>query len=390
MTDNRDLVQGDADFRDNRSDEIDLFDLWDDIVDNKLWVVAGLVGCLALAGAYLAMATSVFQAQVVTKPASDIHVLELNQPQLKASKIESERGVIAFDAIYSKTVDDAYKDAQKALLSKEYRRTFYELHLEEIKAFNNVYNDQLLLSQNFANFDKRFSFSVSNDKKDTEKFSKLSLEFPNAEHSAKLLNEFAEFALAEKMQEIETTLSSKVESEIRRLEYEADKLRERYKGERNRKLLMLNEAKQVANKIGLRQPAFDKNQVLTEEPPLYMFGSDALDAEMTAIQNRQKMAEDLSFGEEYYIENLPELLYRIDQLKKLTIDYDKVKLAIIDEKAVTPTKPIKPRKLLVVALACVAGVFVGMMMALIMAAFQRHKEARREARRLRREQAQAE
>lgn len=370
-------VEEQLDNRQSNSDELDLFDLWDDIVENKKWVVIGLAGCLLLAVAYLYKATSIYQSQVVIKSASDIYLLELNQPQLKASTAEVEDKVIRFDAIYELSVNQAYSEAQKALLSKEYRKAFFEDYLDSIKTFPGVFNENLLLAQNFAEFDKLFGFSVSDDKKDTERFSKLTFEFPDAEKSAGLLNQYAEYSLARKLDEIKETLVSKLDAEISRLEYEADKLRESYSGERNRQLLLLNEALQVAKEIGLNQPAFDKNQVLTEEPPLYMYGTKALGAEIEAIKSRSGLAKSLSFGEEYYVQGLPEILYRIDQLKKLDIDYDKVKLALIDEYAVIPTKPVKPRKLLIVALAVVAGLFGGIMLALIMAAFKRHKEARR-------------
>jgi chain length determinant protein (polysaccharide antigen chain regulator) len=67
-------------------------------------------------------------------------------------------------------------------------------------------------------------------------------------------------------------------------------------------------------------------------------------------------------------------LFKINQLKSLEIDYGKVSLAVVDEQAILPVGAIKPKKLLIMALACVAGGFVGLMMALLMAAFHRHKE----------------
>ncbi|EAT13116.1 hypothetical protein HF888_06475 [Bermanella marisrubri] len=371
-------VEEQLDNRPNNSDEIDLFDLWDDVVENKVWVLAGLLGCIILAALYLLRATEIFETQVVIKPPSDVHVLELNPPQLSATKLSSKgEAVIYEDEIFGLTAEQAYQEAQKAVLSKEYRKAFFKDHIPVIEEFGTVYSDKLLMNQNFANFDRLFSFSVSNAKKDTEQFTKLSFEFPDSQESAELLNAFVVYALVKKLEEIKTTLSGKVQAEILNLQYQVDKLKEEYKGERNRTLLLLNEAKHIAEKVGINKPAFDKNQVLTEEPPLYMYGSKALNAEIGAIKNRDSMAKDLSFGEEYFIEGVSQLLYRIDQLKKLEVDYSKVKLALIDEEAIPPTSPIKPKKLLILALAGVAGLFGGIMLALIMAAFKRHKEARR-------------
>ncbi|WP_396586926.1 Wzz/FepE/Etk N-terminal domain-containing protein [Bermanella sp. R86510] len=376
MTDNRDLVQGDADFRDNRSDEIDLFDLWDDIVDNKLWVVAGLVGCLLLAALYLVKATPVFETRVVVKPPSENHVLELNQPQLVD--------------IYEKNVEQAYADARSALLSKELRRDFYQANLAKIKELPSLYNENRETGQNFIQFDKHFSSSVSS-KKDVEEFVEIRFQLTHAEKAAQFLNSYTEYVLGAKLAEVENTISNKVQTQIKKLEYDASKLRQEYAGQQTRRSLMLTEAEQIAKAVGQTDPVFSKSEIVgTYEPPLYMFGTNALKAEKQAIEQRANVAKALPFGEDHFIEGLPEILFKIEQLKALDIDYSQVKLGVIDEYAVVPLSPIKPKKLLVVALACVAGVFVGMMMALIMAAFQRHKEARREARRLRREQAQAE
>ena len=108
-------------------------------------------------------------------------------------------------------------------------------------------------------------------------------------------------------------------------------------------------------------------------PPLYMLGSKAIKAEIRALTSREEMAKDLARGEDHFIEDLPKLLLEIEALQTLEIDFSKISLARIDEVAVVPVKPIKPRKLLIMALALVGGLFVGLFMALIVAAYGKHK-----------------
>ena len=122
----------------NRDDEIDLFDLWDDILQEKLWLLLGFLGCVGLAIAYLLMATPVYETKVVVKPVSANNVVELNVPQLQG--------------IYSKTVEEAFNDARSALLSKEYRRQFYQAFIDEIKLIEGAYDPLLTDSQNFSKF----------------------------------------------------------------------------------------------------------------------------------------------------------------------------------------------------------------------------------------------
>lgn len=343
-----------------RDDEIDLFDLWDDIVEEKIWVFIGFFACVLLAALYLFKATEIFETQVVLKPVSANSVVELNVHQ--------------FEGIYSKTIDEAFSDARSAMLSKEYRRNFYQAYLDEIKSVEGVYNDSLTEAQNFANFDKLLSSKVSSSK-DVETYLKVSFELPDAQKAANLLNAYTEFSLAAKLTDIKESIDSKVAAQVGKLEYDAKQLREQYSGEQTRRSLMLNEAYSIAQAVGQTQSLFSKSEIVgTYEPPLYMFGTKALRAEEKAIKDRQRLAKELPYGEDHFIDELPSLLFKIDQLKSLEIDYSKVSLAVVDERAIAPVSAIKPKKLLVMALACVAGVFVGLMMALLVSAFHRHKE----------------
>ncbi|NVK37874.1 MAG: hypothetical protein HWE18_08120, partial [Gammaproteobacteria bacterium] len=344
-----------------RDDEIDLFDLWDDIVEEKVWAFLGFIACVVLASVYAFTSTPIYQTQVVIKSASDNSVVELNAPQL--------------GGIYSKTVEEAFADARAALLSKEYRRSFFEAYLSEIQSIEGAYDSNLSQSQNFARFDRLFSSKVSNEKKDVETFVQINFELSDPQKAADLLNAYVEFALGSKLGDVKDTLESKVAAQVTKLEYDASQLREKYKGEQTRRTLMVNEAYSIAQAVGQTEPVFSKSEIVgTYEPPLYMFGTKALQAENKAIKNREKLAESLPYGEDHFIDKLPNLLFKIEQLKALEIDYSKVSLAVVDEKAITPVSPIKPKKMLIVALSVVAGVFAGLMLALLVAAFHRHKE----------------
>ena len=356
-----------------RDDEIDLFDLWDDIVEEKIWVFVGFFACVLLAALYLFRATEIYQTQLVIKPASANSVVELNAPQFSLD-LSGMEGKSQLQVIYSKTVEEAFADARSAMLSKEYRRNFYQAYLDEIKSVDGVYNENLTEAQNFANFDKLFSSKVSGSK-DIETYLRVNFELPDAQKAADLLNAYTEFSLAAKLSDIKDTVDSKIAAQVGKLEYDAKQLREQYSGEQTRRSLMLNEAYSIAKAVGQTQSLFSKSDLVgTYEPPLYMSGTKALRAEEKALKDRQRLAKELPYGEDHFIDKLPSLLFKIDQLKSLEIDYSKVSLAVVDERAIAPVGAVKPKKLLVMALAVVAGVFVGLMMALLVSAFHRHKE----------------
>lgn len=343
----------------SNDDEIDLFDLVDDIWSHKRWVFVGLFATIILAGIYLFKAVPVYQTEAVIKSATEKDLTEFSRPQLVG--------------IYKIDVEQAFASAQAALMSTQYRRDFYALKLEQIKQVPNAYNEDLTLDQNFSEFSKNFSISNSS-KKDSELFVKVALESSDAEFASKLLNEFVEYALDRRLNDSYEVMKAKVEGRIELLNYQANIIREEYLSNKIRRILELKEATEIASAVGQDNPVYRNMDLVGGQlPPLYMLGSKAINAEVQALETREKIAKQLPRGEDQFIKGLPKILLEIDSLETLEIDLNKVNLASIDEVAVIPVGPIKPRKLLILALAIVAGLFVGLFMALIVAAYRKHK-----------------
>ena len=340
-------------------DEIDLFDLWDDLVSNKIWVAAGLITCILLAAAYLFTAKPVYEVKSVIKPVSEQDLVEINVPQLSG--------------IYSLSVDAAFEHAKRAMLSKEYHRDFYQQNLVEIKAIEGLYNPALTESQNFTGFDKLLTIKLSNDKKDAEKFIELNFQLHDAIAATNLLNGYVSFALQGRLSEIKQTLESKRLVRLNKLEYDASLIRDQYHSQKIQRKLQLDEALKIAKSVGQTDPIYSKSDILGSfKPPLYMYGSKALAAEEKALSQREELSKEFPHGEEHFINGLSSILFEIQQLKNLSVDYSKIKIAQLDEPALVPVKPVKPKKLLVLVLSIVTGGFLGLMMALLVAAYKRH------------------
>ena len=361
----------------NNDDEIDLFDLIDDIWSHKRWVFIGLFATVILAGLYLFNATPVYQTEAKVKSATANDLVEFARPQLQGRSEIRGKGNSTYQKttppIFEMTVDSAFSSAKSALLSTGYRKEFYELKLDEIKAIPDAYNENLTLEQNFSKFSEQFSVKTSGAK-DSESFVQVSLKSSDAEFASELLNEFVEYALFRRLRDSYDTMLARVNGRIEALDYQADIMREEYMGNKARRILELKEATAIALAVGQVDPLYRNLDLMGgQEPPLYMLGSKAIKAEIKALESRKEIAKGLPRGEDHFIEDLPSILLEIDSLKTLEVDFSKIQLARIDEVAVVPVKPIKPRKLLIMALALVAGLFVGLFMALIVAAYGKHK-----------------
>jgi chain length determinant protein (polysaccharide antigen chain regulator) len=363
--------------RTNNDDEIDLFDLIDDIWSHKRWVFIGLLATLILAGIYVFKVTPVYQAEAKVKSATANDLIEFSRPQLQGGYEIAEDSDDEFQKftspIFEMTVNSAFSSATAALLSTRYRKEFYELKLDEIKSLPNSYNEKLTLEQNFSNFSKQFSIKIAGVK-ESESHVQLNLTSTDAESSSQLLNEFIEYALFRRLRDSYNTMLARIEGRVEFLNYQANIMREEYISNKARRILELKEATAISLAVGQVDPVYQNIGLMEgQKRPLYMLGSKVIKAEIKALETRAAMTLGLPRGEDHFIEGLPKLLLEIDSLKTLNIDVNKISLARVDEEAVVPIEPIKPRKLLIMVLALVGGLFVGLFMALIVAAYGKHK-----------------
>ncbi len=340
-------------------DEIDLFDLWDDLVANKLWIALGLIACVALAVVYLSMAKPIYEVRSVIKPTNERYLVGVNAPELSG--------------VYSLGVAGAFEHAKRALLSKEYHRDFYSQNMPLIKTLKGLYSPLLSESQNFTNFDSLLSVRLSDSKKDNETFIVINFEWSDAKGAADLLNTYVAFTLQSRVSEIKKTLESKRLVRLNKLKYDASLIRDKYYSHKTQRKLQLGEALGIAKNVGQRDSIYSKSDILGGfKPPLYMYGSKVLIAEESALSRRESLSKGLPHGEDHFMTGLSSILFEIEQLEQLKVDYSKVKIVQLDEPAVVPVSSVKPKKLLVLVLSIVAGGFLGLMLALIMAAYKRH------------------
>ena len=107
--------------------------------------------------------------------------------------------------------------------------------------------------------------------------------------------------------------------------------------------------------------------VVSSEPPLYMMGEQALRQEAELLRKRSD-----SPSEDIFVSGLSVVKNSIATLEGIVVDWNEVELVDVDQPALLPLKPAKPKKLLVVALGAVGGAMFGLLAALIAAASARH------------------
>jgi len=345
-------------------DEIDIFDLIDDIKDKWYWLLGTVVVALCLAAAYAYNATPVYQTQIVYKQVAQVDLLPVNQPRLQD--------------VFSISSEEAFKEVRALARSGNTKRAFYEQLLsEQNEALSALIYDQALTAeQNFSRFAQRFVY-VDPGAKDTDVHLTIKFELNDAEWATALLNRFSDFVLQSYLDEVRNTVELSRQSILDALRLEADGLRTQYHAHKNQRILTLQEAASIAASVKQQQPfyAASNNVVLSAQPPLFMMGQTALNAELEQLRGRAERDEDA------YIAGLPELTWKIQNLEDARIDWDRVRFVQLDESAVLPLKPVKPRKQLIIALGGALGLMAGTMFALLAAAYVRRRKSKRGSRR---------
>ena len=344
-------------------DEIDLFDLIDDVKDKWQWAVGSAAVVTLLALVYAFWATPTYRSELVFKPASEAELLPLNQPKLR------EVFGVAEDQVYL-TPEKAFKDVRKLALSSNYMRGFYsELLASATPELNTlIYDAEITPEQNVSKFAEWMSHSDP-AAKSTDVFLGLQFDLSDSTLSAQVLNQYGLYIQRRYMSEMQAAVSMRIKAQLEQWRVEAEEIRTRYLADKNRRLVKLQEAAAVAASINQKLPMYSGDRVAVGfEPPLYMMGERALRAEIAQLQSRSEKGEDM------YIEGLPELLWKIRTVEEANVEWAKVSFVQLDQDAIVPLSPIKPKKKLVVALGAVAGVMIGLLLALITAAHERRQQ----------------
>ena len=128
----------------------------------------------------------------------------------------------------------------------------------------------------------------------------------------------------------------------------------------------------------------------TQGDPYYLRGTRMLSAEITTLKNRKsddftepeirKLQEQLALLEtnrkiqtlqarednSAFITSIQPLRLKLDELQAIAAqDYSKVRLLRLEQPAMAPESPIKPRKKLVLLLCIISGGFLGLLVALV-------------------------
>ena len=332
-----------------QDDEIDLFELIETLWKEKVLIILfTFVAALGGAG-YAFMATPTYEAEVRLLPPSSRNVEELNK----------------FNANANANANAVFDQFNQVLESSSLKKEFLDQQ-GVLEVFN---PEGLPESQFWKGYNE--SIVVSKPAKNAV-YSSVKVQLPDADQAAGMANRFVALAIDKTVSGLVEDFSARLNQAIEKIETDIQSKKNTYSDQLASELAKLKEALFVAEKIGRKKPedtdrfgGQNENLMVDEMRRLYRLGSEALEAEVAALEARGK-SDDL-------IPGLADLNQRLERLRAIELNPDKVQPALIDLEAIAPMSPIKPKKKLIVALAVVLGGMVGVMFVLIRSAVRSRK-----------------
>lgn len=404
-----------------------MFELFQSLWQEKVLIVLVTFVVTAVALLYALTSTPVYQVQSIIKPAAMKDLDELNG-----------------SGIYQLTPEQALIQVGAILESYEARLGYFKNNQE---LFEPLMASNTSVEQNFERINRNNIKTLKTDVQKNESFANhvgIQVEFPKGLNGPAIANGFMEHAIDLEKQRIAASLDIVIKNQLERLErtisnaragYEASKeaqiaklteqdvlkkaeltdelgaLREEFKVRRQNRIMQLDEAISIAQSLGIKKPATPsslaaetrssgnviRTEVNNKQNPLYFMGTEALNAERTALlarenddftsgriveittalklleNNRQVEVLQSRENDDLFLAELAENRKEVARLKNLKVDLDNLKIVRIDQLAIDPASPIKPKKSLIVAVGIVLGGMLGVFAALIRSMIRKRK-----------------
>lgn len=398
-------------------DEIDLFAMMQSIWKQKQLIAATALFVGAIAGAYAFLATPEYEVSTLLRPAALNDLDALNRTEVYSlppgkALVRVGAALDSYDTrlSYFRANPKLFEAFGKAGQSPE--QVFDEFNRDSLKLVQPDPKKADLLSA-YIGLQMRYpkgvegdeilngfvQYAIENERKQIADDLKVIISNRLSEVDTKLDAARAAYD-AEKEGKIATLLEA---DNLKRAELqdELKALRVQLKVRREDRIAQLDEAISIARSLGLKKPSTPssmasegesgsniiRTEVNNQQIPLYFMGTDALEAERKALRqrtsddfadprvaqirkellllntNRQVEVLNQRENEEVFLSDIAPLRAERVRLSSISTDMRGLSLVNVDRLAVEPADPVKPKKVLIIALGVVVGCLLGVLMA---------------------------
>ncbi|MDM7857445.1 LPS O-antigen chain length determinant protein WzzB [Thiopseudomonas acetoxidans] len=336
------------------ADEIDLFELFQSIWQEKILIVIITAVVTGLALFYALAATPIYQTQATLVPPPAYAIQGYNEGRMEAFRNTGVKEL---------TANEVYSIFKTNLNSSQLRNAFFEeVYLPSLSAEQQKNSRESLLKT----FNRILSVKQG-DAKTNPNLYLVSAELDNPTEAADWVKQYIARAITAAKLEIENNIEAEQRVHIDALTVKTNSLLAIAKREREDQVNLLKEALYIAESIGLENKASLGGNRYIDNDLIYTRGAKTLRAQLDVLQKRT--------SDEPFIAGFRELNTQLELLRAYKLDDTNVSVVTIDEAAEVPATPIKPNKKLIVAIGIVLGGMLGVFAALIRSAIRKRKNA---------------
>ena len=347
-----------------QEDEIDLKQLFRTLADRK-WFIFGFTGLItALAIAYALSIPPTYKASISFLSPSQSSVLQLNKIKLT-----------------SETSETIYRKFLNKVMSSQFQRKIFDEndYLSKLNPENKPIKN---LENFFAGFSKSINLETNKAQKNVEKLNyerpiNISLEGNDAHVISNFLNDLANTADTETVNEFSNIIQQKIDIRLEEISRQISLLKQHEDKNRKNKIQELSYALEMATELGIKGNNFSglsnssssstslKIDLSNGEslPKWYLFGENALRKEIAILKQNTHQ----------FIPKIATLEIERIRLKSFIVNPAGINSMQLNQQAYPPETPIKPKKKLIVAVAFIAGFILSIFLVFIMNAFRKEE-----------------
>ena len=367
----------------NDYDEIDLFELVENLWDQKVLIALFALVSFFLGYCYTLVAPEKWTAEMHISEASPLQIDPLNPPELAVfkqqvsledqlkDKTQSDSKMLSVKVLNEVAPEITPADLMKSLTSEI--RSVRTLLQFDAQRSESIFKNSAELTEEerieAANGFLENMLKITPPSKTTTNTA-IALTLDSPASASSVLSDYVQFADEKIVKKREENLKLAITRAIQTNEFEIERSKRSYVRRLEEDLALLEEALRIAQSAGIKDNQsglfVDRNDNrLTEASGLYLRGERLLRAEMQALKARISSSALIPEVRNLQAEN--------ELLKGIVIDTNSASSFLLEKPATPPTGRDSPKTKLVLALALVLGGMLGVLTALIRTAIRNRK-----------------
>lgn len=326
-----------------------IFDVLDALRDHKLPVVLLSLAGILCAAAYLFIAEPRFRAHSILTPPTPTDLVHFNTAIRTLGPetddiLNEQAGQASKHYLSELTPEAAFQIFTRHLNSPKTLDEFFEaVYLAHLKNTNLSAQEREILREQFSR-----DLNILNSSLNNVPTAEVILSNRDPQLAKTWTNQFVAMALRNSHAEVLQTVQSTADLEKKTTDSQITALRLFAEAERQAQISRIKDAHEIALSIELEHPSSTGNLITSYSGDnLYLRGAQALQAQLDTLQKRQ--------NNDPYIPTLPLLKAKLDLLGSIDVAQLSGQVATIDQPAIEPSTPYKPRTLITLAIGLLGG-----------------------------------